>query len=83
MRMSTPGSVAIKQLGACDGQRWFGSDVIDMDEPVSRQHERDYYRHYGYPNYWGESGIWGMGAYPGLLAADRWSDVPAEPADAP
>lgn len=39
----------------------------DTDKPVSRQHEEDYARYYGYPTYWGNSGLWGMGAYPSLL----------------
>ncbi len=59
------------------------SPSIDVDKPISRQHERDYYRYYGYPYYWGYSGLWGMGTDPGMLAASKWSDVPAEPADAP
>jgi len=45
------------------------SPSIDVDKPVSRQHEADYYGYYGYPYYWGSGGIAGMGAYPGLLAA--------------
>lgn len=57
------------------------SPSIDVDKPVSRQHERDYYRYYGYPYYWGYSGLWGMGAYPGLLAAQRWNDAPDERTD--
>jgi hypothetical protein len=48
------------------------SPGIDVDEPVSRQQERDYYGYYGYPFYWQHSGIWGMGAYPGFLAARDW-----------
>lgn len=59
------------------------SPSIDVDRPVSRQHERALYRHYGYPYYWGSSGLWGRGAYPGVLAAESWTDVPAEPADEP
>ncbi len=54
------------------------SPSIDVDLPVSRQHERDYYRYYGYPHYWGYSGLWGMGACPGQLAASEWSKVLAE-----
>jgi hypothetical protein len=41
------------------------SPGVDVDKPVSRQHEEDYFRYYGYPFYWGDSGLWGMGAYPG------------------
>lgn len=56
------------------------SPSIDADKPVSRQHERDYYRYYGYPSYWGFSGPWGMGGNPGLLAASKELDEPDEPA---
>jgi sporulation protein YlmC with PRC-barrel domain len=38
------------------------SPGTDTDLPVSRQHERDYYTYYGYPNYWGSTGIWRMAA---------------------
>jgi uncharacterized protein YrrD len=44
------------------------SPSIDLDRPVSRQHERDYNDYYGYPYYWGYGGLWGMGYYPGGLA---------------
>ncbi|MDE2274811.1 MAG: PRC-barrel domain-containing protein [Burkholderiales bacterium] len=44
------------------------SPDIDTALPVSRQHELQYFGHYGYPTYWGGSGLWGMGLYPyGLL----------------
>ncbi|OGQ92511.1 MAG: hypothetical protein A2284_07630 [Deltaproteobacteria bacterium RIFOXYA12_FULL_61_11] len=59
------------------------SPSIDVDEPVSRQHERIYYRYYGYPYYWGYSGLWGMVGYPGLLAASKGTEVPAEHAEVP
>jgi hypothetical protein len=50
------------------------SPSVDVDQPVSRQHEREYYQYYGYPYYWGYmgEGAWGAGCYPALL----WS-VPA------
>ncbi len=55
------------------------SPSIDVDKPVSRQHEGDYFRYYGYPSYWGGgSGFWGMGSYPGLLATGRWNDAPVD-----
>ena len=57
------------------------SPGIDADEPVSRQHERDYYGYYGYPLYWEHSGIWGMGAYPGFLAADNWDATSVQDVD--
>ena len=50
------------------------SPGVDLDKPVSRQHERDYYRYYGYPYYWGYSGLWGVGAYPSSLQAGQWSE---------
>ncbi|CAN5162604.1 PRC-barrel domain-containing protein [soil metagenome] len=43
------------------------SPDLDTDKPVSRQHELDYLGYYGYPNYWGGEGIWGMGLYPGAM----------------
>ncbi len=45
------------------------SPDIDTRKPVSRQHEAEYARYYGYPYYWGGAGFWGMGAYPGGLTA--------------
>jgi len=50
------------------------SPGIDTDKPVSRQHERDLHGYYGYPYYWGYSGIWGMGAYPSMLANARFDE---------
>ena len=44
---------------------------IDMDKPVSRQHEQDFNRYYDYPPYWGYSGVWGLGYSPALLADNR------------
>ena len=40
---------------------------IDTEQPVSRQHEILYLGYYDYPQYWGTSGVWGNGVYPGLL----------------
>jgi uncharacterized protein YrrD len=39
------------------------------DRPVSRQYEMEYYRYYGYPNYWGGDGLWGFSDYPGIYPA--------------
>jgi sporulation protein YlmC with PRC-barrel domain len=58
-----------------------GSPNVDIDMPVSRQHERDYYGYYGYPYYWADSGLWGMSAYPGALATSRWYDASVENAE--
>jgi len=47
------------------------SPDIDADKPVSRQHELEYIGYYGYPAYWGGTGLWGDGLYPyGLLPDD-------------
>jgi sporulation protein YlmC with PRC-barrel domain len=43
------------------------SPDIDTDKPVSRQHERQYLGYYGYPYYWAGDGLWGPGAYPGMM----------------
>ena len=51
------------------------SPSVDVDRPVSRQHERDYYAYYGYPYYWGSVGPWGMGAYPSLLSGGTRNEV--------
>ena len=48
------------------------SPSVDVDKPVSRQHERDYHGYYGYPYYWGSSGMWGMGDDPSMLAVSAW-----------
>lgn len=37
---------------------------IDTDKPVSRQQEASYYDHYGYPYYWGGTGLWGASTLP-------------------
>ena len=54
------------------------SPSVDVDKPVSRQHERDYYGYYGWPYYWGAEGMWGMGAYPNTLAAGALYNPSAE-----
>jgi sporulation protein YlmC with PRC-barrel domain len=43
------------------------SPDIDTDKPVSRQHEMSYFGYYGYPYYWGGTGLWGNASYPGTL----------------
>ena len=54
------------------------SPSIDVHKPVSRQHEQDYYRHYGFPNYWEYTGFWGMSTYPAGLAPGQWNEGAAE-----
>ena len=43
------------------------SPDIDTEKPVSRQHEIDYHRYYGYPDYAAGVGLWGEGMYPYLM----------------
>jgi len=43
------------------------SPDIDTEMPVSRQHESRYLGFYGYPTYWGGTGPWAGGAYPGMM----------------
>ena len=43
------------------------SPDLDTDEPVSRQHERQYLEYYGYPYYWGGTGLWGSDYNPGAM----------------
>lgn len=61
------------------------SPSFDTDKPFSRARERAYFQYYQYPYYWDYSGLWGMGAVPGVLAtpiddeADLRDDRPTEP----
>lgn len=40
---------------------------IESHLPVSRQHEIEYYRYYGWPAYWETDATWGLGVSPVLL----------------
>ncbi len=40
------------------------SPPIESHKPVSRQYEEDYYRYYGWPNYWDGMELWGGAGYP-------------------
>ncbi len=54
------------------------SPDVDSQKPVSRQHEVEHYGYYGYPYYWGGSGIWGDGMRPSqMLAAYGGAQSPA------
>ena len=57
------------------------SPSVDTDKPVSRQHERDFNRYYGYPYYWGDLGLWGIGAYPNLLSPGQYREAAIERPD--
>jgi PRC-barrel domain len=43
------------------------SPDIDTDKPISRQHEMQYLKYYRYPNYWGSTGLWGVGVNPNMM----------------
>lgn len=59
------------------------SPSIDTDRPVSRQHEIDYYRYFGYPNYWEGANLWGitMLPYPWVGASPDPMVAASQPAD--
>jgi sporulation protein YlmC with PRC-barrel domain len=42
------------------------SPDIDTRKPVSRQHELEHLRYFGYPVYWGGPYLWGLSGYPML-----------------
>jgi hypothetical protein len=50
-------------------ERVENSPGIDMDKPVSRQHETTFSDYYGYPYYWGGPYLWGPVGYPRYPAA--------------
>ena len=45
------------------------SPDVDAEKPVSRQHEVENYGYYGYPFYWGGTGMWGNCARPAAMLA--------------
>ena len=55
------------------------SPGTSTDLPVSRQHERDHFQYYGYPCYWGSSGIWYLpvGPLAMAMAPDGAQQAPA------
>jgi hypothetical protein len=48
-------------------ERIRNSPGIDTAKPISRQYEKSFLGYYGYPYYWGGSGLWGDTMYPGTL----------------
>lgn len=61
------------------------SPSIDADKPVSRQHEGDFARYYGFPCYWRSSGLWGVSSLPSPPAENGQTadtmEPPGEPGD--
>jgi uncharacterized protein YrrD len=54
------------------------SPPISSHMPVSRQYEEEYFRYYGWPNYWTGSGLWGASGFPLLQLTEQGR--PNEPA---
>jgi hypothetical protein len=50
------------------------SPDIDVAKPISRQHEIEFNRYYGWTNYWTGPGLWGGGIIPG----DLWARLKPE-----
>lgn len=50
---------------------------VDTDKPIARQYETAHHDHYGYPYYWGGTGLWGAEAYP--LGAGLVTDALPDP----
>jgi sporulation protein YlmC with PRC-barrel domain len=57
------------------------SPSIETHKPVSRQHEEEYYRYYGWPYYWLGGGLWGLSGFP-ILEAQQ-APFPMEQSIAP
>jgi len=55
------------------------SPSIETQLPVARQHERDYYRYYNWPVYWGGPGLWGLNPVPVIPPVDEPPPEPPEP----
>jgi hypothetical protein len=52
---------------------------IDTRQPVSRQHEVEYFSYYGYPYYWDGPNTWGPSYYPtGIVPVAATQDAIAE-----
>jgi hypothetical protein len=52
------------------------SPDIDPEMPIPREHEIRYLGYYGYPAYWGGTGLWGADAHPGSLMRGAVASVP-------
>lgn len=50
------------------------SPGVDTHKPISRQHEADLYRHYGYPEYWGGPYLWGYAVLPNIFEPTSQAD---------
>jgi hypothetical protein len=48
-------------------ERVKNSPPIESHLPISRQYEQEFYRYYGWPEYWQGGQLWGMGAFPAVV----------------
>jgi hypothetical protein len=48
-----------------------GAPKLTEEATVSRKWEKEYHRHYGWPCYWGSTGIWGAGDNPNQLSTEK------------
>jgi len=46
------------------------SPDIDTDQPISKQHEMNFFGYYGHPYYWNGGGLWGAAYFPNAMRAD-------------
>ncbi len=51
------------------------SPSIEEHQPVSRQHEEEYHRHYGFTYYAESLPLWGLGGYPVIVPAPLPADI--------
>lgn len=58
------------------------SPSIDKHQPVSRQHEEEYHRHYGYEYYAESMPLWGLAGYPVMAPPPPATDVKLRGVDA-
>lgn len=59
--ISTPGKAVEVKLSR---EKLENSPSIEAQLPMARQHEREYYRYYNWPVYWGGPGCWGVNPVP-------------------
>ncbi len=52
---------------------------IESHQPVSRQYEIEYYRHYGWSGYWNGGALWGMGGFPDVVPMSEQMIAEREP----
>ena len=57
------------------------SPSIDEHKPVSRQHEEEYHRHYGYTYYAESWPLWGLASYPVLVPPPPLTDAKQQEVD--